>query len=150
MQVERASRGLEDECEKCFVVGGRCPNPECAVDLFAMTESPDAPPRELVRFRSLWRWRARRRFRRSVPGICGIAVAVALDAFAGGAACWGVVNARDGLALGFLLMGPTLILVAVFTLVVLTIRWSLAERGRPTRVPLTSLRLVPIRLGYRD
>ena len=86
-----------------------------------------------------------------MPGICGIAIAVALDAFAGGAAIWGVTHAeRDGLALALLIFGPTLILVAVFTLVVMTIRWSLAERGRPTEVPLTSLRLVPIRLGYRD
>ncbi len=115
-----------------------------------MTESPDAPPRSLVRWSALWRWRARRRFRRSVPGICGIAIAVILDAFAGGAAIWGVIEARDPIALALLLAGPTLILVAVFTLVVLTIRWSLAERGRPTSVPLTSLRLVPVRLGYRD
>jgi len=148
--LERVGRGLEDDCEKRFVVCGRCPNPECARLLFALTESAERPPECLVPYEALWRWRARRRFRRWVPGICGIAISVVLDAFAGGAAIWGVTNTKDGVALALLLVGPTMILVAVFTLVILTIQWSLAERGRPANPPQDSLRLVPIRLGYRD
>jgi hypothetical protein len=151
--AERTGRGeaLPRARGALWIVGGRCPSPACAAELYAWTDTPDRPPLFLTHAAGLRRMRLRSALDEMATALPSAALVLAIVISAMWAALRGIAEARSPAVLALVVGGPAMILAAACGFVGFAIACHRDEHHAiDGEAASTGLRLVPLPRSYRS